>query len=670
MPDASSPVESTAYPHLFSRFDKGRLKMKNRTVAAAMSTRYASNGLITDKLIGYHANRAKGGFAMTVTEPMATLKRQNTPYKVIVQAAENKDLLKKWADAVEGHDTRLLGQIQDPGRGRHEAGRNMGAIGASPVPDDISWTVPHALTTSEVEEMIAEFALSSRILAEAGWSGIEISSGHGHIFHQFLSAWSNKREDKYGGDLAGRARLLTELIAAIRAETSDKFLIGVKLPGIDGIPGSIDLDEAERITAHVSQTAGKDIDYMTWCWGTHGDTLFWHLPDLHGPRTPFMDDITRLAKSAGDIPTGALGLITDPNEGEKYLREGQHDLVILGRPSITDPAWPLKAEQGREPSIRYCVSCNTCWHIIIAGGQVQCDNNPRVGAPDEADWKPSPAPKKKKVVIVGSGIAGMEAAWVAAGRGHDVTVLGAGPEPGGKTRLHAFLPGAENLSSIYDYQRLSAERYGARLEFGIHATLDDIKSLQPDAVVLATGSRLTWPRFLPEEYKGEGIFPDIREMTQMMLDHPGRQEGIAVIYDKDGTAMTYNAADFLSHRFERVMLITSRERIGGDEPLVNRQEIYARLFKKKNIDIVTSSEPLATSAFEDAALTYANVFNGEEKTVEGVALLTFATPRVPNDELAAPLRALGVELHLVGDAYAPRFVVTATAEGHRVGNLI
>ena len=667
-PASAAPAQGTAYPHLFSPFSKGALKLRNRVVFAAMSTRYAEKGMITQRLIDFHVNRAKGGVSMSITEPLAMLRRQESNHsKVAVQRKENFDLLRKWSDEMEKHGGHILGQIQDPGRGRHEQGRNMSAIGASALPDDISWTVPHVLTTFEVEEIIEEFTASAKVLKDAGWAGVEVSSGHGHIFHQFLARWSNIREDKYGGDIEGRARLLTDLIKSVRSACGNDFIVGVKLPGEDGMPNSIDLDEAERITRVVAATGVPD--YLTWCWGTHSDTLYWHLPDLHGPRTPFMDKIKRLGAAANGIPFGSLGLITDPNEGERIVREGFGDLVMMGRPLVTDPAWAIKAQQGREAQIRYCVSCNTCWHIIIAGGQIQCDNNPRVGAPDEADWKPPQAAKKKKIVVVGAGIAGMEAAWVAAARGHDVTVFGAGPEPGGKARIHAMMRGAENQSSIYDYQRLSAERYGAKIEMGVKATAEQILALKPDAVILATGATPTWPRFLPEEYKGEGVFLDVREVTQMLHDYPAKQEGTAVIYDQDHGAMTYNVAELLTERFDRVVIITPRDRIANDEPLANRQEIYDRLYKQ-GVELVTSCDPLPTSDFENGAITYANVYSGKTGTVDNVMLFTYATPRVPNDELAEPLRNAGVELHLIGDAYAPRFVVTATAEGYKVGNTI
>ena len=654
------------YPHLFSQYTVGSTRLKNRICHAAMSTRFQAGGRVTDRLIAYHANRAKGGAAISVTEPLGTLAHHAGTGRVDVYSGRNGEGLRRWAEAVEAHDCRLLAQLQDGGRGRHEEGRPDAPIGASALPDDLSWTVPHALSVDEVERMIADFVHSARLLHDAGFAGVEISAGHGHIFHQFMSAHSNHREDRYGGDLAGRTRLLTELLAALRADCGGDFLIGVKLPGEDGLRGGVDLAEAERITARVHATGA--VDYLTYCWGSHADTLDWHLPDLHGRRAPYLEKIHQLGKAAPGVPLGALGLITDPNEGDRIVREGLADLVMLGRPLVTDPAWGLKAAEGREAQIRYCVSCNTCWQMISTGGALQCDNNPRVGVPDEADWWPAPG-GGKRVVVVGAGIAGLEAAWVAAGRGHQVTVLGSGAEVGGKTRIHALLPGGENLSSIYDFQRLSADRYGVAFRLGVAAGIADVLALNPQVVVLATGATPQWPGFLPREYRGEGVFPDIREAVATLAGVANRQAGTALIFDQDHTAFTYAAAELLLRKFEKVTLVTPRERIASAEALVNRQGIYRRLYGK-GVEVITLSEPQPSSRFEEGEVTLIHVLTGQERVVEDVALFTYATPRAPNDALAPALRAAGVEVHLVGDCYAPRFALNATAEGHRVGNCL
>ena len=654
----------TAYPHLFSRTRVGQRELKNRIVHASMSTHFAINGVITDRLIAYYANRARGGAAMLVSEPMAMLGWQKLPTRPAIFSGANEDELRRWADAVGAHGSLMLGQIQDNGRGFRSGFRNPYAYGASALPDDLSWTVPHALSTGEVRQMIDEFVFSALRLAKAGFAGVEISAGHGHIFHQFLSAQSNRREDEYGGDIAGRAKLVTDLIAGLRSACGPDFIIGAKLPAEDGMKGGIDLAEAARITEVIHGDGG--IDYLTYCWGSHGHTLYEHLPDLHGPRTPYVDKIAALGKSAPGIPLGALGLITDPNEGERIVRDGLADLVMLGRPLVTDPAWGIKAEQGREAQIRYCVSCNTCWHSINIGRGLLCDNNPRVGTHDEVDWQPEPATTKRRIAVIGAGVAGMEAAWIAAARGHEVTIFGASDEVGGKTRLHALLPGGENLSSIYDFQRLSAERAGARFALGRPASAADILACAPDHVVLATGSTPAWPDYLPEDYRGEGFFPDLREAMETFTRMTGRQQGTAVIHDADHGAFTYAAAEMLKDRFDRVVILTERERIASDEAMVTRQGVYARLYRK-GIEIVTSVRPLASSRFEEGEVAYANVFSAQESVIGDVALFTYATARLPNDALAAPLRAAGFEVHIIGDAFAPRTVLVATAEGYRTG---
>ena len=308
LPDAfARKIVSTAYPHLFSPLQIGGVRLRNRVVHASMSTRYVSGGQVTDRLITYHANRARGGASMLVTEPLNLLPRQTNPQKVRVLDPANRGGLERWAAAVRSFDSHLIAQIQDPGRGRHQPGRVHDAVGPSPLPDDLSWTVPHALDTGEVEQMIVDFAKAARLLRDCGFSGVEISAGHGHLFHQFLAARSNLRTDRFGGELEGRARFVTELCSALRAECGPDFLVGVKLPGEDGMPGGIGLEESAAVTRLVHATGAAS--YLTWCWGSHSDTLDWHLPDMHGPRAPYVDRIATLARNAPGTVVGALGLL-------------------------------------------------------------------------------------------------------------------------------------------------------------------------------------------------------------------------------------------------------------------------------------------------------------------------------------------------------------------------
>ncbi|OCC23773.1 hypothetical protein MB02_10385 [Croceicoccus estronivorus] len=639
--------------------------MQNRIVHASTSTHFADRGRVTERLISYYVNRAKGGASLLVSEPMAMLRSQVLPTRPHVLSGINADALAHWAEAVQRAGGLMLGQVQDNGRGFRAGHRNLEAQGASALPDDLSWTVPHAMETNAVRRMIDEFVTSCRMLSDAGFAGVEISAGHGHLFHQFLARRSNRREDEFGGDLGGRTLLLRELMSGIRSECGAGFLIGLKLPAWDGMPDGIDFAEAEAITTILHATGM--MDYLTYCWGSHSDTLYTHLPDNHGPRMPYVDTIHRLGRGAApDVPLGALGLITDPNEGERLVRDGMADLVMLARPLVTDPAWPVKARDGREAEIRYCVSCNTCWHMITSGRGLRCDNNPRVGALDEADWRPEPAAEPRRVVIVGSGIAGMEAAWVAAARGHEVHVLGRSDEPGGKTRLHADLPGGEGLSSIYDYQQLAARRYGVTMHMGMQAGVDEILALAPDVVVLATGAYGTWPDFLPEEWREDGLVPDIRQAVALLQPYASVTEGRAVIWDEDHSAFTYDAAEFLLTRFEKLTILTPRERIASDESLIVRQGVYRRLYEQ-GVEIVTSVRPLPEPKLEEGELAYANIFSGAEGVLRDVAFLTYATPRIPDDALAAALRGRGMDIRLVGDCRAPRIALSATSEGYRAG---
>jgi 2,4-dienoyl-CoA reductase-like NADH-dependent reductase (Old Yellow Enzyme family) len=654
----------TPYPLLFEPFARGRLRLRNRVVHASMTTRMAVGMRASERLIQYYANRAAGGAALIVTESLSVARNQKLAHKVRVWNDEGNDDLQRWAEAVNRHDCRLLGQIQDPGRGRHEKGRTPDAIGASSLPDDLSWTVPRALSTVEIRGMIADFAESAARLERCGFAGVELSCGHGHLFHQFMSRLSNERDDEYGGDFSGRLKIVRDAVVAVRAACSSNFLLGLKLPGDDGVPGSIDAREAALIAESLVDPA--TVDYVAFTWGSHANSLGMHIPDLTGPRAPFVPLTRALRAHCRGVPVMALGLITDPAEAQGILQRKDADLVALGRTLVTDPAWPLKARAGREAQIRYCVSCNTCWGTIVENKPLACDNNPRLAQLDEVDFWPVRAPQLRRVVVVGGGIAGMEAAWVAAARGHRVILLGSGAEPGGATRLHALLPGGEHLSSIYDYQTLAARRAGVELRFGVPAAVDEVSALEPDVVLLATGSELTWPRGWPAELRESGAVPDLRAAVAQMSGTRAAIGGRAVIFDMDGTEGTYAAAEFFQTRFDEVVVITPRERIAQDVPLVTQLRIWRR-FNQQRIRILPFSEIDPRSDWENGSVSVRNIYNADLTAIDEVALVTYATPRRPRLGLLRPLQERGVRTQLIGDCLSPRSVLAATADGHSAG---
>ena len=652
------------YPALFSPIELGGHTLRNRITHASIVTQYVVNHAPTEKLLNYYRSRAAGGAAAIITEPIAMTAYNRISSRLRAWDDAGTDHLKQVADIVNGEGALLLGQVQDSGRGRHSVGRNDGAVGASALPDDLSWTVPAELSVAEIEDMIADWAQGCARLKSAGFAGIEISAGHGHLFHQFLSPWSNRREDEYGGDLQGRTRFLSSLITAIREACGYPFIIGLKLPADDGVAGGIDLSLATDIAALLAKQRAE-FDSWTWVWGAHARSLYKHLPDAHGERHPYLHHIAALRQVAPEIPAGAIGYITDPNECETALSNGTADLVFLGRPLITDPAFPKKCEEGREADIRYCVSCNTCWRSIIDGAGLECDNNPRVGSADEHDWHPDQVTASKHIVVVGTGVAALEAAHTAARRGHRVTVLGDHARIGGKTLLHAGLPGGENLSSVYDYQYLMATRYGVTFALGRQASLEDVLSLAPDEVILATGSRTGQPHWLNDEWAASGLIPSLREMAAALQERTDITEGRAVIVDQDHSEMTYAFAEQLASRFTAVTLVTARERIGHDVSLINRQGIYQRLHDL-GVEIICNVEPVNLDTLEEGQLQVRNVYSDAVVSIDDVVLLTHASARIPNNELQGPLQEAGVAVVAIGDCRAPRSLLATTREAYEV----
>ena len=647
--------EQDRYPHLFSPLEVGNARLKNRIVFPAIMNNYARQGLVTERTVTFYAERAAGGAAMVVSEALF-VHPSSVPPQTGLAAYEpaNAEGFERLAAAVEAHDCRMVGQLLHSGRQQVRGPVSNSSIGVSPLPDPYSWTVPHVMSTSEVRMIAESFVASAAVLQRAGFSGVEVHAAHGHLITQFLSPWSNTRQDEYGGDLDGRTRFLREVLAGIRSVCGSGFLLGLKMPGDELVEGGITAEESARIANRVSRETPPD--YLAFGQGNSSLSFGDHVPDMHYPPGPYLG-IQRDLREAVALPVLAFGRVTSAAEAEAVVRDGIGDLVGLGRLLVADPGFPAKVRAGREREVRPCLYCNVCWGEVTSGRTIACVVNPDLGTGGEAARRVRGASTKREVTVVGAGVAGLQAAAAAAGHGHRVTLL-AGPHLGGKARVESLLPGRADIAATLEHQRWLVERNGVRVEQSARVTEEMVLATGPDVIVLATGARMMRPPTL-DAHGEEGV--SVRDY--LLRDDSGAGPGTAVLFDFDHSAGTYAVADLLARRYREVVLMTPRTSLGDAVPYVSRLGVHRRLHEA-GVRIELSTEPLL---YEDHVLRCANVFTGRLTEIEDVVLFTWSTPRQPVDELSGPLSASGVPVHVIGDAYAPGTMLTSIREAEMLG---
>ena len=651
---------SSTYPHLFSELGVGTRTLRNRIALPATLTNFGAGNRITDRWIDFLAERARGGCGLIVTEIIA-VDPEALAHGAIVTGYEdaNDPGFERVADEVHAAGSCILGQLWHPGRQQlwHPT---RSPAGVSDQPDALSWTVPRVMTTQECARLVDAYVAAARRLARCGFDGVELHGAHGYLITQFLSPWSNTREDEYGGDLEGRTRFVREIAERIRDACGESFIVGFKMPADEGVEGGIDVDEAARITERLAATGAFDL--FAYGQGNFSLSLENHVPDMHFRPGHFLDLHRRMREVSGGIPVMALGRVGTPDLAERVVAEGYGDLVGMTRAQVSDAAFANKAREGREDEIRPCIFDNFCWGQVHAGKPIAEFHNPHLGERGEADWTPSLAPHPRRVVVVGAGPAGLEAAWIAAARGHEVHLFGAGPSAGGKLRVEARLPGHAGVASVIEHQLRMAERHGVRFTPGTSADGETVRALAPDAVVLASGAKMRRPRWA---WSNSLLAISAVELAGR-LGTPAAPSGrTAVLFDHDHTAPTYAVAQALADTHEQVVLLTPRTGIAQAVNYCSALGVHRRLHCL-DVEIVTATEPVEIR--EDGEVRCRNVFSGHEGAIEEVDTVVYATPRRVQDALARELADLSPTL--IGDCLAPRNLSIAIHEGHMVGNAL
>jgi dimethylglycine catabolism A len=643
--------ENASFPRLFAPLKVGGRTLRNRIALSATLTNYGAGHRVTERWIDFLAERAKGAAAMLVTEIIA-VDPAALAHGAIVTGYDpaNEDGFRRAAAAVEGEGACLVAQLWHPGR-QQLWSPVRAPMGISDQPDAYSWTVPHVMSTDALRQVADEYVAVAERLWRCGFGGVELHGAHGYLITQILSPWSNRRTDRYGGSLENRVRFVREVTAAIRQTCGAGFVIGLKMPGDEGVAGGIDPDEAARITAALA--ADGTLDYFAYSQGNFTLSLENHVPDMSFRHGHFLHIHKAVRPAAGGIPVMAIGRITAPQEAEAAIAEGAGDFVGLTRALIADADWPIKAREGRAWDIRPSSYDNFAWGEIHVGKPLAEIHNPQLGQKGESGWRPPRAASPRRVAVIGAGPAGLQAARIAAERGHAVTLFGASAQPGGKLRWEASLPGRGEYAGVMAWMAEGAKRAGVGFEFGAAVAPADVLAAKPDTVIIATGAH----QRRPNTFEGEGA--SVRDWPVAATP----TDGTAVLFDMDQTAATYAVADALTQTYRRLVLLTPRTQLARGVNYCSAIGVQRRLYEQ-NVEIVVAAEPLS---LRNGLLTWRNVFTGRTQEIADVALFLWSTPRLADDAIAAPLRAAGLDVRLAGDCMAPRDLFCAIHEGEAAG---
>jgi 2,4-dienoyl-CoA reductase-like NADH-dependent reductase (Old Yellow Enzyme family)/thioredoxin reductase len=631
---------------LFSPFSIVTLKIKNRIVMPPMATHYATpEGFVTDQQIGYYVERAKGGVGYITTEHTGILQQGKASWKMIlIHTDEHAAKIKKLIEAVHEAEGKIVVQINHAGRQTSSEITGMPIVGASPIPGPPKNEIPRELSVAEIEEIIEAFSAAAQRVKEAGADGVEIHMAHGYLICSFLSPFTNKRSDRYGGDVQGRSRLAVEVLQSVRNRIGPDFPIICRLSADEYLQGGLRIEETKQI-AKTLEEKGANALHISAC---NVVTGYLNQPPYYVEEGVFVH-LAEAVKAQVDIPVITVGRIRSPLMADQIIRDGKADLISMGRALIADPHLPQKAKDGRLEEIIPCISCNKCIQTQRQGA-IRCSVNPETG--NEAEFRLEKADRSKNVWIVGGGPGGLKAAEIAALRGHQVTLFERKDKLGGRVRLGANPPGKAVLNEFIDYLEGRVRALGITLEMDKEFAADMITSGEPDVVIVATGASPQFP-----DWKGVEE-SDALSVDDVLSDWADIGDNVLIV---GGGGTGAEIADLLSEVGKKVTLIEMLEDIASD--LINHLQHYLKQrLSDKEVNILTSTRVV------DLGKGYAMVEDASGiKKLDGFDDIVLALgSETPNDVIYKDLEDKVAELYVIGDASQPRAIVDAVWEGEDI----
>jgi len=629
----------------------GPVTLRNRIIFPAHLTNFAVGGVVTDRHIAYYEARARGGAAMIVTEEH-TVHPSDRPYEKLIRGWDPAVLpgYRKLTDAVRRHGTRIVAQLNHNGAQGSSiyTGRALWAPG--PDPDPLFREVPITVGDREITELIDGYATVATRCVEGGFDGVEIQCSQASILRAFLAQGTNCRTDRYGGDLDGRARLLVEVVDAVRAAVGPEHIVGVRLSGHDGTAGGIELDDAVRVARMLDERGA--VDYLSTSIGVATETL--HLVEApmstpHG----YSLFVPAAMRAAVSVPVVGVGRFTAPQQVRTALAEGVCDLVGAVRAQIADPEFAAKTLAGRDAEVRPCIGCNQeCIGRVGLGRWIGCTVNPRAGQESQL---PAPRIPGRRVLVVGGGPAGLQAAATSARRGHSVTLCERDPRTGGQIRGAATAPHRGELAGMVTSLEAECVRAGVEIRTGIEVDSDFVRAHRPDAVIVATGARPQRPAWAGDSAK----VVDVRDV----LEGRAEPEGRVLVVDDLGFHQATSVAELLAGRGCAVTVCTGGMIVGQDLGLTLDMDGWTRRAHAAGITQITDVMVTGIVDVDDAldvSLVDHRTGTGRPFVADAVVVVTH---QEPVDELWKELAESSFPVFRIGDAVAPRRAHNAILEG-------